>query len=346
MAKYRFSLLLLFFALALGISSGRSAVLGTNVFKNGQYSYQDAPTGETPFKLKDVWLRFHEDDLCQKVDAAFVFSGKRMDLWVNVNKKKNYRKLLQLLEPLQNSYKIEMHNVQLATQKEADDIKTPPPSFLVNSELITYFRDSFLRDTGVFNQELLPNSTMPAPSITYEQRFQVFDDDRFSTEQAPSEQAPSFMYEQRLLLFAKNTLAYNEKIKRYAADLPSLARVAFDPAEAPELRRRALVVCREHAQQLQKYEEKLINNLSITLPKASQKQHETNPLEKSVMTKTSASDIAVLLAGEAQGLSDRVYQFIYPQNHTVTVNDLRNSPLIQSLETIQKITAEFRDLIG
>jgi hypothetical protein len=341
MDKHRFFLLFLFFALVSGISSGHSAVSGSNALMNERYSYQNAPNRETPPKLQEVWLRFHEDDLCQKVDAAFVFSGKRMDVWVNVNNKKDYRKLFRLLEPLQNSYKIETHNVRLATQREADDIRTPPPSFLVNSELIEYFRDSFLRDTGVFNQELLPNSTMPAPSITYEQRFRMFDENRLSTKPEAS-----IMYEQRLLLFAKNTLAYNEKIKRYATDLASLARVAFDPAEVPELRRRALVVCREHAQQLQKYEEKLIHNLSITLPKASQKQHETTPLEKSIMTKASPPDIASLLAGEAQGLSDRVYRFIYPQNHTVTVSDLRNSPLIQSLETIQKITAEFRNLIG
>jgi hypothetical protein len=341
MDKYRFFLLFLLFALVLGSSSGHSAVSGSSASMSGRYSYQNAPNRETPLKLQEIWLRFHEDDLCQKVDAAFVFSGRQMDVWVNVNNKKNYRKLSKLLEPLQNSFKIEMHNVRLATQKEADDIRTPPPSFWVNSELIAYFRDSFLRDTGVFNQELLPYSTMPSPSITYEQRFRMFGENRLS-----AEPAPSIMYEQRLLLFAKNTLAYNEKIKRYAADLPSLARVAFDPAEVPELRRRALVVCRDHAQQLQKYEEKLMNNLSITLPKASQKQHETTPLEKSIMMKASASDIASLLAGEAQGLSDRVYRFIYPQNYTVTVIDLRNPPLIQSLETIQKITAEFRNLIG
>ena len=31
------------------------------------------PNIHTPQELKNVWLRFHKDNLCQKIDAAFTF---------------------------------------------------------------------------------------------------------------------------------------------------------------------------------------------------------------------------------------------------------------------------------
>jgi len=315
-------------------------MLGTNVSHGGQYLDQNAPNRDTPIELQKAWLRFHEEDLCQKIDAAFVFSKRKMEVWVNVKDEKDYKKFLTMLKPLQHSYQIDLHTVHSTIQENSSDITTPPPSFLENSELLRNLRHPFLpyTHTSIYSQGLLfpySNRLMPStmygmssPPPTYEQRIL------------------QNMYEQSLLTLARDTLEYNRRIRLYGAHLPSLSRTAFGLTTTPDLRRLALAVCREHAKKLQKYEDKLANNLSMTLPKASRKRHETTPNEESLTTGLSSFEIAVLLARETQSISNNVYRFIYPEDHTVTLADLRNPSLIQSLETVQRITAEFRNTIN
>lgn len=338
MGKCRLFLLFLFFGVVLGISYGYSVVLGTNDLGANQSIHRNTPNHDTPLELQAAWLQFHQQNLCQKVDAIFIFTKGKMEVWVNSKNDKNYGELLTLLKPLQNTYRIDLHKTLPATHKESADIRTPPPSFWWNSKLTGYLHDSFLRNTGVFHQSLQFHPAVETSASTMdEQRFPRFAPDPFSS--SPTQ--PRIMYEQRLLMFARDTLKYSSKIKRYAADLPLIAHVAFDPTVTPELRRQALAVCREHAKKLQKYENKLNKNLLIALPAISGKQPAANPLKKSQIRKASPFDISLLLVKEAQGLSNTVYRFMYPQNYTVTLTDLRNPPIIQSLATIQQITAEF-----
>ena len=161
----------------------------------------------------------------------------------------------------------------------------------------------------------------------------------------PTNLTPSFIYEQRLLAFARDTLQYNWKIRHYASNLHALAFVAIDSKETPEIRRRALAVCRERARELLKFEEKLMSNLVILLPDVHPKEHESNAPRAPIEAKTSAADIAAQLNSQAEDLFISVHRFIYEQNHTVTVPDLLNPPLIQSLKTIQAITTEFQTVL-
>jgi hypothetical protein len=340
MVKGRFSLLLLFLASSLGVSSGHSAAREPDILREEGISYQNSPNRDTPLEFKEAWLRFHEDGLCQELDAEFVFSMNKMEVWVNSHNGKDYERLSSMLEPLQSSYEIELHIMHPPAQEELPDVKTPPPSFWGNSELTAYLRDSFLPHADVFSGVLLPDTKITARPIIHQQ-LPIPSVDAMSFGSEPS----SIMYEQRLLMFARNTLEYNAKMKRYAADLPALARFAFDPAEEPDLRRRALAVCREHVEKLQNYEKKLNDNLSKALPESNQKHSKTTPEGQQMKTEVSPLDIALLLAREARNLSSSVYQFIYPQEYTVTVADLRNPPVIRSLATIQEITASFRSVI-
>ena len=110
-------LLFLFATLIFGVTSGYPAMLGTNVSMDGGYSYPIAPNQHTPNKIKEAWLRCHEDKVCQEVDAEFAFPNEKMVVWVNVEKEKNYRKLLELLRPLMDSGQIELHPVHHEIQK-------------------------------------------------------------------------------------------------------------------------------------------------------------------------------------------------------------------------------------
>jgi hypothetical protein len=328
-------LLFLFATLIFGVPSAYPAMLGTNVSVDDGYSYPLAPNQHTPNKIKEAWLRCHEDKVCQEVDAEVAFPNEKMVVWANVEKEKNYRKLLELLRPLMNSGQIEIHPLHHEIQKWVSQIKTPPPSFWTNSELIEHFQDSVPWEMGVFIQGRPYNTTRLAPSIMYEPRIPMLT-------WGPRTETPiSPLLGQRLLMFAQDTLNHDRKMSQYAANLPALARVAFDPEETPALSLRALAVCREHTQRLQTYEKKLKDNLSLALPSTLRTGRKTTPIEQTTITRATAFDFAVLLARKIQDLSNSVYGFIYPDNQTVTLADLRDPPLIQSLETIQRDTAEF-----
>ena len=325
----------LFAILIFGVASGYPAMRGKNVSRDSGYSYQIAPHQQTPVNLKEAWLKFHEDGLCQLVDAEFQFPDEKMVVWAKVEKEKNYRKLSAMLKPWVESRQVELHAVRPGIQKGEADIRTPPPSFWTNSELIERFHDSYLWNAGIMNQDSLYNTMRPAGSILYAQPIPL-------PIWGPLQETPTstVLFGQRLLMFAQDTLQYDREMSRYAAELPPLARVAFDTAETPALGLRALAVYREHIRKLQKYEKKLKNNLSIALPGAVRTPRKAIPIEKTAMPQTTAFDLAVRLAGEIQDLSDGVYQFMYPENHTVSLADLRDPSLVQSLEMIQSDTAE------
>ncbi len=319
MTKLRFVLLSLLSVLLLGISSFPFGMPKTNMESIRNYPITNVPSPDTPLRLRDAWLRFHRDNLCEKVDAAFLFHQSEMEVLVNIGDGKNHHRLFKMLEPLHNSYQVKLRTVKLQTERELMDIRNPPPSFLLNSKLTGYLRDSFLRDTNTINYSGRDFSTRSTPSI---------------------------MFEQRMLMFARDTLDYNRKIRLYASHLPLLARAASDPDATPNLRKQALDVCRAHIKKLEKYTNKLNSNLVMVLPKASKKSKKAPQSEDPIMANASSVDIAVQLADEAEDLSRRVYRFIYPQSHTVEVADLLNPTILQSLKILQKTTAEFQNSIS
>jgi len=52
-------------------------------------SIPSAHASEVPLQLREGWLRFHEAELCQGVDAVFVFHKKGMEVWCRVEDEKN-----------------------------------------------------------------------------------------------------------------------------------------------------------------------------------------------------------------------------------------------------------------
>lgn len=318
MVKKRVTLLPFLSILLLGMSSFPFGMPNPSIESTGNYAVINRPAPETPLRLRDVWLRYHKENLCEKVDAAFLFHEGEMEVVLDSGNEKSSKKLFKMLEPLQDSYPIKLRTVELNTEREIIDIRNPPPSFWLNSKLTGYLRDSFLRNASVVNfgsQPQLPDGTS------------------------------SIMFGQRMLLFARDTLDYNRKVRLYASHLPSLARAAFDSQVTTDLRKQALEVCQAHIKKLEKYTKKLNGNLVMALPKASKKSKKAAQFENQIMMNASSVDIAVRLANDAEDLSRRVYHFIYPQNHTVEVTDLLNPTILQSLKILQKTTAEFQNSI-
>jgi hypothetical protein len=333
----------LFPLLVLAVSYGHSDTVGTNVLNDGPMSYQSAPNDDTPLELKKAWLQFHEENLCQKIDAVFSFSKGKMEVWVNDKGEKEYRKFLKLFEPFKSSYHIEVHSEEIEMQRGSTGVGIIPASFRLNSELQSHFYPSYLINNDILNLESPVSSTsLTTLMMNYKSPMMVASN---AANAPPTSLTASIMHEQSLLAFAQETLQYNWKIKLYSSSLYALALVATDSKEPSEIRGRALAVCQEHARKLQTYEKKLMNNLLILLPNAYLKKPETNMLPASIKTKASASDIAAQLDSLAKSLFGSVHRFIYKQNPTVTLEDLRHPPLIQSLETIQSITEEFRIVV-
>lgn len=318
MATKKLLILVPLLSLAIGLSAAYSDSLKANAASKGTNWIVNSPDRNTPPRLREVWLRFHKDNLCEKVDAAFLFRHNTMGVVVNKENGKDNQKLFKMLEPLYDTHRIELYTVRLPSRRNLAEIRSAPPSFFANSLLSNYFGyarpiDSPIFDMGV--QQFLPNP------------------------------APSFSFRHRMLLFARSTLEYNLKLERYAAHLPDLARAAFDPEAAPEDRKRARDICMDHARKLEKYTGKLKKNLTKALPEVSEEFKESNrPV--SGTTGASARDLAEKIAADAQNLFLDVFSFLYPENHTVDLDELHNPSVLRSLTDLQRMAREFRDTIS
>jgi hypothetical protein len=333
--RFSFICLLLF----LGGAFGKPAKIKMDILSFDQRPYPSAPNRYTPAKLKDVWLQFHEQKLCQKLETRFLFPNEKMVVLVKVEKQKDYQKLLKLLEPLQNSHLIEVHPTIADTRKKPDDIKTAPPSFESNSELIYRFHDYFMPDMSFFSRSRSRTTLIP-PSGTFRNPSPFF-----TWGYVPTVAESQRLFEQRITLFAQDIFKCRDKMLRYAGNLPALAHAAFDSPGTSGLSLRAKAVCGEHAEKLLNYEKKLYRNLSTALPNSLRAGQQTGSSSEAVVTASSAFDLAVSINEQAEDLSDSVYQFVYPKNHTVSVGDLRNPRLAQTMEKIRRDTEAFLNLI-
>jgi len=76
------------------------------------------PNRNTPQKLQDAWLSFHETDLCQEVDAIFVFRKSGLEVWSRIESDKTFQKFHELFEPLKNSYPVELYTTRPSEEKK------------------------------------------------------------------------------------------------------------------------------------------------------------------------------------------------------------------------------------
>jgi hypothetical protein len=269
---------------------------------------------EAPKALCRVWLRFHETDLCQGMDAVFVFSRNGMEAWIRVRDKKSYEKLQRLLEPLQDIHRIALYATHPKEDKESGHDWDPPSSLWENYELRSSLGDPFARA-----RERLGFNT---------QRDMIL---------PPADE----MLKQRLLVYAEEVLERNWKIKRYASDLPSLARVATDPALDPEFRQKAAQISKAHARDLQKELEKLEKSLKYAFPR-SREEKNSSPNRKQSEATRSFTDLAQQIAVEVQSAANHVDNFIYPRQYTVDLGELRQPSLLEEIKRLGKMVSDFQ----
>lgn len=281
---------------------------------------ETAPTHDTPLALVRIWLRFHEAELCQGVRAAFVFDKDGMAVRSLVEDEESYRKFLKLIEPLRKVYRIELEERRPVKEKETQekDEGEPPPSLWENYTLRSYLGDPSARS-----------------------RLKV------DTEDAEEEDIyiGDWVLKRRLRFFAEQTLDWNRRMERYAEELPLLARIAMDGSAAAEVRSRAKAVCRAHAANLKRYLEKLERNMERALPPSASGTRRAGPTDNAAVVGTPVES-AERISGAARDAARRIHRFIYPEQHTVQVEELRRPGLLQSLGELRKMIEGFQKALG
>jgi len=272
---------------------------------------QDAPGGDVPIPLQQVWLHFHEAELCQGVDALFAFSKDGLKVRSLVDDEKSYEKFQEMLEPLRNSYKIDLTAERPTVEKNPDELKTPPASLWENLELRSFLGDPFARAK-----------------------------DRVGGENRNDLPPPGDFLKQQLIIYSEQTLDWNKRMERLAADLPALAHAAFDPSSVLELRPQAAAVCRAHAQALERYLGKLSANLMEALPKGDKKDRSGAKSDSSARSNGLVNN-AEQISETAHDAAHRIYTFIHPDTYTVGLKELRQPSLLDLLRSLQRMNLEF-----
>ena len=273
----------------------------------------DSFSSSAPRELLEVYLRFHDEEICRGVDAVFVFNENGMEVRSRVEDEGQYEKLLKMLEPLSESGRVVMHTTASPSKKEgSDEADSLPPSLWENDKLRNLLWIPLLRSNADINSE-----------------FPVF---AFSPEE---------IFRQRLKRFYKQTLNQSKLVERYAADLPALTRIALDPAVESDLRFLAKKVCSEHSENLEKQIGKLEKNLKHAIPRG-KNIGESDPRDAPVPVQKALPDLAAQISENARSISRRVYSFIYPDSYIVGLEELRNPDLLESLRILDELNADFK----
>jgi hypothetical protein len=304
---HRFLSLLIFYVICFaGIAAGipRSADFSGN-----------APDSNTPQKLQEAWLRFHETDLCQEVDAVFLFNKSGMEVWSRIESDKINQKFQELFDTLSDSMRIELYTTRPPAKKRSDNADDPPPSLCQNLELRSNLGDP----VGQFREHL-----------DFEERIHLDSD------------PPDSLLKQRLLVYAERTLDWNRKMGKYAADLSALVRFALDPAVAPELKSKSIRICTVHAQNLEKHIGKLAKDLALAFPKPSKGDRSSSPRDTSNIAGKTLMDSAEQISASTRIVARRVHQFIHPEGYTIGLDELRHPGLLESLKTLRGMVLDFQ----
>ncbi len=271
---------------------------------------------DTPAEIVDVWLRFHETQLCQDLDAKFVFHPKGLEVWCVVQDEKVFEKFTALLDPLRSAFQVDVYPTRLPQEKKTADDRDPPPSLWNNSELRNYLQNS------------LQNSHDPPIA-------------------APTgrESDPDYFLKLRLFMFGEQTLEYERKMGRYGADLPALAYAGSGSGVTPEQKARASAVAAQHVQELEKYARRLGENMQQALPKVPGKNRSRGAAAEPRAPRLPITDAALQLARLVQNTGRRVLRFLNPELHTVGLADLKEPSLLESIREVRSKSSEFRETI-
>ncbi len=267
-------------------------------------------------ELRDLWLRFHEMELCQGLDAVFVFLPKGVEIWCVIEEERSFERLQQMLDPLKSKFQVALYPTRPPLEKKSQDEREPPPSLWNNMELRSYLSDPYVRpplearDVGVRHAG--------------ESEMQL---------------------KQRISMYAEQVLEWDRKIKRYGAELPELTELAFDRSADPQIRARARSVILAHAQALDRLAGRLTDNLTQAMPRGKSKPKEA----KEAGTQSARADpvdSAERLATSTESVSRRVFRFIHPRYHTVPIGDLKEPSLLESLRGIRKQGTDFQKILN
>ncbi len=276
---------------------------------------KSAAEAAVPGPLRDAWLRFHEKELCQDLDTVFVFHPKGMEVWCLVEDERSFQRFSDMLMPLRSAFEIEIYATRPAPVKKTKDDDEPPPSLWNNDALQKYLYEPTRSITDDTPQELTLSLSRRA------------------------------ILKQRLLLWAGQILGWNRRVRRYSADLPDLARLAFGPGADPEVKRRALTVCLAHAQDLDRNLARLSDNIAEALPRPDKSARTTEKPDVPRLP-SSPAELVTMASSRAREISERVYRFIYPQDYTVDLKDLRQSSLLEALHELRRIVSELQKSAG
>ncbi|MCL2877763.1 MAG: hypothetical protein FWF13_03170 [Acidobacteria bacterium] len=298
------------------------------------------PNRDTPPRLVEAWLDFHREELCLNLDAVFAFDGQGMEIWCRSEENRDYRKLQKIIEPLRNSYDVELYTTQPPKDNNEDDkiaLTDIPPSLVENRELRSYMRPY----TGPGNPPRIIIVT-DEEGGTY---TRVLPDT--PNVLAANAAAADRVLRARLVIWIKSVTRNSRIMRQYAVDIPELLRVAFEPAFGAVLRGRARDICRKHAKDLLKSIQNLKKNLARAFPKPPAKTVENKKAKKEPPAALPAViEKADGIAGEAQVLSGRIYRFIYPAQHTVDLDELKKPGLLASLDAFEAEARDFQQALA
>jgi len=262
---------------------------------------------DAPKALVEAWLRIHEEELCLGTEPVFVFKEGGLEVWSLVEDEKHYRKLLKLLQPLSQLGRVEIFAAESVPLEDSYE-DGPPPSLWENGELRKFYRVP----------ERFPGGNIdPVRSLSM----------------IPQEE----IYEQRLIIFSSHTIQISKDLQRYAMDLPPITCIALDPSYDSDLRSLAFEVCREHARGLEKQIGKLSNILSQAIPKGSDRKELRLQDIRDSSEGIPPLELAARISDSGQDIAQQVHSFIYPDSHTVELDELRNPGILDLLTVLREM---------
>ena len=275
---------------------------------------------EVPGPLRNAWLRFHQEQWCLGIDTVFIFRPAGMEVWCRIASERNFQSFKSLLQPLEKSFRIDLYPTIAAKEKKPwkPEDEDPPPSLWNNGELRSYLRDPLMSRLGSIDEW----------PVTRE-----------------GDSSAEGSLKKRMKLFADQTIEWVQKMNRFGGELPVLAEAAYAPDAPADLRDFAATVCREHAREIARNVDRLIDNLGHAFPREGRDagRRESSP---KVASPATPLDGALLCSEQIQKLAHDITRFIYPQSFTVALGELRGSKLLDSLKLAQQNLSEFDRLAG
>ena len=128
---------------------------------------------------------------------------------------------------------------------------------------------------------------------------------------------------------------------RLAKDLPSLAGAGYGEDPVPEIQARARTVSRDHVREIARYAGRLFESLRHAFPRGSGNGLLPQGPKPIPDISDSPYDSALRVSAQAQDLNQKILRFLYPQNYTVTLTDLRDPGLLDLVKVVQQSAAEF-----